>query len=93
MTIIYDWHTTNYRPAAVHATLIVQATVYNKPLAFNLSLKNRFTFFFKFPGQFHIFLDAGTKYQNLGLSGTIRDVCLTLSQTSPGFYVSAVQVF
>ena len=27
-----------------------------------------------FPGQFHTFRDAGTKYQNLGLSETICDV-------------------
>ena len=64
MTINYDWYTTYYRIAAVHATLIVKATVDNKP--FNFVLKNRLILFFKLPAQFHIFQNAGTKYQNLG---------------------------
>ena len=34
MTISYAWNTTNYRYAAVYATLIVKATVYNKPFTF-----------------------------------------------------------
>ena len=71
MTINYDLYPTNYRHAAAYATLIVKATVYNKPFTF---LKNPLTLFFKFPGQFHNFRDAGTKYQNPGLSRTIGDV-------------------
>ena len=35
MRISYNWYTTNYRHAAVFATLIVKATVYNKPFTFN----------------------------------------------------------
>ena len=37
MTINYDWYTTNYRHTAACATLIVKATVYNKPFRFNWS--------------------------------------------------------
>ena len=74
MTINYDWYTTNYRHMAVYATLIVKATLYNKPFTFNWSLKNGRLYFSKFLGQFHISPDAGTKYQNPGLSWTIRDV-------------------
>ena len=37
MTINYDWYTTNYRHAAAYATLIVKATVYNKPFNFIIS--------------------------------------------------------
>ena len=72
MTMSYDWYTTNYWHTAAYATLIVKATVYNKPCI--LVLKNPLALFFKFPGQFHNFRDAGTKYQNPGLSRTIRDV-------------------
>ena len=39
-----------------------------------LVLKNQLTLFFKFPGQFHNLRDAGTKYENPGLSRTVRDV-------------------
>ena len=54
--------TINYRHAAVFATLIVKATVYNKPFTFNIGLKESVDLFFKFPGQFHNFWDTGTKY-------------------------------
>ena len=69
----YDWYTTNYRHAAVYA-LTVKVTVYNKPFTFNWFKNNWLNFFFKFPGQFHIFRDAATKYQNPGLSRPIRDI-------------------
>ena len=75
MTINYDWYNTNYRHAAAYATLIVKATFITNPSP-SIGLKksaNDFIFL-KFPGQFHIFRDAGTKYQNQGLSWTIRDV-------------------
>ena len=39
MTINYDWYTTNYRYSAAYATLIVKATVYNKPFTLNIGLK------------------------------------------------------
>ena len=70
MTISCDWFTTNYQQAAVYATLILKVTVYNKP--FNWSKKIGRLYLIKFPGQFHIFRDTGTKYQNPGLSRTIR---------------------
>ena len=37
MTINYDWYTTNYRHGAAYATLIVKATVYDKPVMFDWS--------------------------------------------------------
>ena len=75
MTISYDWYTTNYRHTAVYATLIVKATVYNEPFTFNWSYKKiGRPYFLKFPRQFHIFRDAGTKYRNPGLSRPILDV-------------------
>ena len=84
MTINSDWYTANYLHAAEYATLIVKATVYNKPLC-SIDLKKiGRLYFLKFPGQFDIFRDAGTKYQNLGLSRTIRDVwhvCVTTMNT------------
>ena len=40
----------------------------------SVGLKKSLTLFFRFSGQFHNFGDTGTKYQNLGLSRTIRDV-------------------
>ena len=62
MTINYDWYTTNYRHAAAYATLIVKATVYTNPSR-SIGLKKSIEFFlFKFPGQFHNFRDAGTKF-------------------------------
>ena len=67
MTINYDRYTTNFRHGAAHATLIVKATIYNKPFTFNLVLKNLLTLFFKFPGQFHYFRDKVSK------SGTVPD--------------------
>ena len=85
ITINYDWYTTNYRHAAVYpcATLIVKATVYNKPFTVSWFLKNQLTLFFKFPGQFHNFGDAGTKFQNPGLSWTVRDVtCMNVLHVS-----------
>ena len=63
MTMNYDWYTTNYWHVAAYATLIVKATVYNKPFMFNWY---PLTLFFKFPGQFHNFRDARTNYQNPG---------------------------
>ena len=57
MTINYEWYGTNYRHTAVYATLIVKPTVYNKPVTFNWLI-----LFFEFPGQFHFFWDAGTKF-------------------------------
>ena len=68
----YDWYTTNYPRTALYATLslIVQATVYNKPFTFNWSLKIGGLYFIKFPRQSNI---LRTKYQNPGLSRTIRE--------------------
>ena len=39
----------------------------------SVGLQKSLTLFFKFPGQFPNFRDAGTMYQNPGLSWTIRD--------------------
>ena len=50
MTINYDWYTTNYRHAAAYATLIVKATVYNKPFTFNIGLKKSVDFIFQISG-------------------------------------------
>ena len=74
MTISYDWYTTNYRHAAVYATLIVKATVYNKPFTLHLQLllKNKSTSFFKFPGQFHIFQTPGKSIKILDCHGQSR---------------------
>ena len=46
MTINYDRYTSNYRHAAAYATLIVEATVYNKPFMFNIDLKKSVDFVF-----------------------------------------------
>ena len=74
MMINYHWYTTNYRQAAVYATLSSRHQFITNPSP-SIGLKKSVDFIFsKFPGQFHIFLDAGTKYQNPGLSRTIRDV-------------------
>ena len=58
MTINYDWYTTNYRHAAVYATLIVKVTVYNKPFTF---LKNRSTLFLKISGTISYFPERTDK--------------------------------
>ena len=41
---------------------------------------------FKFLGQFHIFWDAETKYQNSGLSWTIRDVWHVCYNTTQSYF-------
>ena len=66
MTISYDWYTSNYRHAAVYAKLIVKTTIYNKPFTFNWSEKIGGLYFLKFPGQFHVFRNAGYKVSKSG---------------------------
>ena len=44
MTINYNWYITNYRRAAAYPTLIVKATVYNKPFMLNIGLKKSVDF-------------------------------------------------
>ena len=75
MTINYDWYTTYYRHMVTYpyATLIVQATVIINPSR-SVGLKKSVDLIFKFQGQFHNFRDAGTTYQNPGLSWTTWDV-------------------
>ena len=46
MKITYDWYTTNYQHSAEYATLIVKATVYNKPFTFNIGPKKFVDFVF-----------------------------------------------
>ena len=46
----------------------------------SIGVKKSLYLFFKFPGQFHNFRDARTKYQNPGPSLTIWDVCHYFSQ-------------
>ena len=46
MTINFDCYTTNYRHAAAYQTLIVKTTVYKKPFAFSIGLKESVNFIF-----------------------------------------------
>ena len=84
MTISYNWYTTNYRHAAAYATLIVKATVYNKPIMFNWSYKNPLTLFFKFPG----------RRDKVSKSGTVPDSpgCMAIMSFDRNFLQHSVLV-
>ena len=70
MTINYYWYTTNYRHAAAYVTLIIEATVYNKPFMFNIGLKKSVDFFLNFQDNFII---SGTVPDKVSKSGTVPD--------------------
>ena len=75
----YNWYTTNYRHTAGYATLIVKATVYNKPFTLNWSSVD---FIFKisgtisyFPGRWDKVSKSGTVPANPG-----HMACMTLNR-------------
>ena len=75
MTTNYDWYTTNYQHAAVYMQYLLPKQMFITNPSPSVDLKKSVDFIsLKFLGQFHIFRDTRTKYQNPGLSPTIQDV-------------------
>ena len=66
MTINYDWYTTNYLHVTVYATLIVKATVNNKPFTFNWSEKIGRLYFFLISRTISYFLGHRDKVSKCG---------------------------